>query len=173
MNRSARWHRGLAAGAVALVLGTTAAACGGHQDKSAGGGGSADAATGVKYAACMRKQGVQVEDPKPGDVPRIPEGVSQDLLNKAAKVCGQASGSAAGRAGDGGQAQDPKVQALSLELQKCMRDNGWTAPQEQNGSASIDAGDPAYRQARKACESITEAPPSSFPQFSGAGVMRR
>ncbi|WP_328913271.1 MULTISPECIES: hypothetical protein [unclassified Streptomyces] len=170
MNRSAHWRRGLATAAVALLLATGAAACGGSKGESAGDSGSADAATGVKYAACMREQGVEVADPKPGDVPKIPEGVAQDLLVKAAKVCGQAPGSDAGRVDDGGGLyQDPKVQALSLELQKCMRDNGWSPPkpQEENGSVSLDAGDPAYQQAKKACKTITDELDRYFQQGNG------
>ncbi|MEU9229950.1 hypothetical protein AB0D40_37105 [Streptomyces massasporeus] len=172
-------RRGLAATALALLLASGAVACGGEdkpaagdkageqpatsqnsaEDKSDPGsgdpGGSSGDDDGVAYAACMRKNGVDVPDPQPGEQPRVPDDVAQSLLKKAEKACGAAPGTSR-QAGGGEFADDPKLEQLSLRNQKCLRDNGYTAPdsKDRRMQPKLPGEDPVLDRAQAACKKI-------------------
>ncbi|MET9670294.1 hypothetical protein ABZY19_33865 [Streptomyces sp. NPDC006475] len=181
MNSSVRtWRRGLATSAAVLLLGVGAVACGGDDkpaaddkavgstaadekavegpgaDQNTGGDDSATGSEGVTYAACMRRNGVDVADPEPGEQPRLPKGVAQSLLDKAEKKCGEAPGSQQ-QAGGGEFANDPRLEELTLRNQKCMRENGYEIPEtKKDGMMPKAPGeDPVLDRAQKACEATT------------------
>ncbi|MFD5099368.1 hypothetical protein [Streptomyces albidochromogenes] len=168
------WRRSLSATAAVLLLATGAAACGG-EDKTAasdspsastGGddGAPQDTSTsdqqaddGVKYAACMRKNGIDVADPAPGENPQLPEGVAQSLLKKAEKECGEPAGSQ--QAGSGGLAGDPKLEELALADQKCLRENGYEMPEKKEGEVTpaLPGENPVFDRAKAACKKTGDA----------------
>ncbi|AWW43189.1 hypothetical protein [Streptomyces cadmiisoli] len=185
MNSSVRaWRRGLATTAAVLLLGTGAVACGGDDKPAANESSAADAGSnddgagganagaaddtgddgasgnsdGVKYAACMRENGVDVADPKPGEQPQVPEGVARSVLDKAEEKCGDAPGGQ--EAGSGGLADDPKLEELSLANQKCLRENGYEVPETkegQGGAPKMPGEDPVLDRAMAACKATGDA----------------
>ncbi|MFF6981331.1 hypothetical protein ACFZAV_27385 [Streptomyces sp. NPDC008343] len=177
MNMSLRTgRRSLAATAVALLLASGAVACSGDgkpaaddkvteqsatsQDSAAGtsaDNGSSGDDDGVAYAACMRKNGVDVADPKPGDPPQLPEGVAQSLLEKAEQKCGKPPGTSS-QAGGGEFADDPKLEELSIKNMKCLRENGYEVPDSKSAQKpKLEGEDPVLDRAKKACKASGDA----------------
>ncbi|MFC8096762.1 hypothetical protein [Streptomyces sp. NPDC057301] len=160
------WRRGLATAAAVLLLGAGAGACGDEKSPANGSaaGGDKDTAEnrdGVAYAACMRKNGVEVADPKPGEAPELPRGVPQSVLDKAEKKCGKGAGSSDMAGSLGELADDPEFERLSLEYNKCLRENGYELPEKKEsgeGSVAVAPGDdPVFQRASKACKKRAEA----------------
>ncbi|MFF3215372.1 hypothetical protein ACFYYB_32610 [Streptomyces sp. NPDC002886] len=133
--------------AAALLTGLTlfVTACGGgtggsdkkedgsSQSGGAGGsGGAADADNALKLRKCLRDNGVDAPDPKPGEDPRgmtVGAGADQEALKKAMEKCGM---SAPGGGGEIPQAEKDKALAQA----KCMRDHGFDMPDpEFNGNS--------------------------------------
>lgn len=130
--------------AAALLTGLTlfVTACGGgtggsdkKQDGSSQSGGSSggtDADNALKMRKCLRDNGVDAPDPKPGEDPRgmtVGAGADQEAMKKAMEKCGM-TGPGAG--GEIPQAEKDKALAQA----KCMRDNGFDMPDpEFNGNA--------------------------------------
>ncbi|MFC8093552.1 hypothetical protein [Streptomyces sp. NPDC057301] len=169
-------RRSLAAVTMAVLLASGAVACGGEDkpvadDKvkeqpgtsqnSGAGAGDADSGDagsssgnddGVTYAACMRKNGVDVPDPQPGEQPRLPDDVARSLLKKAEKACGEAPGNSL-QAGGGEFADDPKLEQLTLRNQKCLRENGYTVPDSKEAmQPKLPGEDPVLDRALAACK---------------------
>ncbi|MFF4704604.1 hypothetical protein ACWC4D_23335 [Streptomyces sp. NPDC001288] len=174
------WSRRLAAAGTVLMLGVGAVACGdGKQEANGGsrssatgagtGSGSETDSSGVKWAGCMRENGVQVEDPKAGENPKVPDGVSQVLLDKARTKCGKGPGN---QAVDGSTqiviTDQKKFEELRMKLLKCEREHGWTPPKPVNGSVSLPGDDPAFKLATKACKSITDEM-KKYEKMTGPG----
>ncbi|WP_330331910.1 hypothetical protein OHS33_20790 [Streptomyces sp. NBC_00536] len=107
----------------------SAGASGGGKD---GGNGGADADKALKTRKCLRDNGIDAPDPKPGEDPRgmtLGAGSDPEATKKAFEKCGlQAPGS-------GGEVpQATKDQALKTA--KCMRDHGFDMKDpEFNGNA--------------------------------------
>ncbi|MCP3759597.1 hypothetical protein [Streptomyces sp. TBY4] len=99
---------------------------------SGGSGGGTDADNALKLRKCLRDNGVDAPDPKPGEDPRgmtLGAGADQEALKKAMEKCGM---SAPGGGGEIPQAEKDKA----LKQAKCMRDNGFDMPDpEFNGNA--------------------------------------
>lgn len=97
-----------------------------------GSGGGADADNALKMRKCLRDNGVDAPDPKPGEDPRgmtLGAGADQEVLKKAMEKCGMKG---PGSGGEISQAEKDKA----LKQAKCMRDNGFDMPDpEFNGSA--------------------------------------
>lgn len=97
-----------------------------------GGGGGADADNALKMRKCLRENGVDMPDPKPGEDPRgmtLGAGMDQEVLKKAMDKCGMKG---PGSGGEVPQAEKDKA----LKQAKCMRDNGFDMPDpEFNGNA--------------------------------------
>ncbi|MCJ0873447.1 hypothetical protein [Streptomyces sp. AP-93] len=97
-----------------------------------GGGGGADADNALKMRKCLRENGVDMPDPKPGEDPRgmtLGAGTDQEVLKKAMDKCGMKG---PGSGGEVSQAEKDKA----LKQAKCMRDNGFDMPDpEFNGNA--------------------------------------
>ncbi|MEV8434677.1 hypothetical protein PGH47_42635 (plasmid) [Streptomyces sp. HUAS 31] len=183
MNSSVRaWRRGMATTAAVLLLATGAVACGGDErpaakESTAAGTGDEDRATGdsgtggaadtgdgasskdqdgVRYAACMRSNGVDVADPKPGEAPVPPAGVDRSVLDKAEQKCGRPPGGQ--QAGTGGLAADPKLEELSLKNQKCLRENGYeVSDSKSQGAPQLPGENPVLDRAQEACKEIGQA----------------
>ncbi|HET6855945.1 MAG TPA: hypothetical protein VFH94_02470 [Streptomyces sp.] len=160
----------LASGFAALAL--FASACSGGSD----GGGDKDGDTSkdtgnsagkasddaAKHRKCLRDNGMDVPDPKPGEDERgmtiSGDGMSKEKMEKAMKACaGKGGPGAAG--GKITQADKDKM----LKLAQCMRKNGYNMPDPKFGG---DGGSVSARQmpegaelkkfekANKACGSI-------------------
>ncbi|MGW1076380.1 hypothetical protein [Streptomyces sp. NPDC002537] len=105
-----------AAGTLTAALLLTACGGGGTQDKAGGGEQSKE----LKWASCMREEGIKVEDPKPGE-PLLMQGDSGDdsKMEAASKKCekfrpeSQVSDSA-----------KKKWASDARNYSKCMRENG-------------------------------------------------
>ncbi|MFD5146596.1 hypothetical protein [Streptomyces sp. NPDC058401] len=97
-----------------------------------GSGGGADADNALKMRKCLRDNGVDAPDPKPGEDPRgmtLGAGADQEVVKKAMEKCGM---SGPGSGGEMSQADKDKA----LKQAKCMRDNGFDMPDpEFNGNA--------------------------------------
>jgi hypothetical protein len=146
----------------------------------------------LDFAACMRENGVDIEDPtvdsdgnvrfggfrgaaEPGDVDR-------DALRAAMESCSEnIEGLALGRGG--GDFDPTELQDTMLEYASCMRDNGYDMPDPDftsfgPGSAdgdgevrggpfgAIDPEDPDFVAAQEACQDIL----SGFGPGPGGGA---
>jgi hypothetical protein len=156
----------LAGGLCALALG----ACGSGDDKApakpSGGGASSGGASprgaiqnaGLKFAGCMRKQGVDMPDPKQAanglTMIEPPEDADPATLKRAQKACQKHldSGLPAPSAGDKEQAGKG-----ALRFARCMREHGIDMPDPTGEGiaigpdSGIDPQDPAFQGAQKAC----------------------
>ncbi|MDG4834038.1 hypothetical protein O7627_32745 [Solwaraspora sp. WMMD1047] len=166
--------RARALGAVlALVIGLALAGCGGGSDDASGVASVGDGGAGVasaspaaelsederrlKFAECLRGQGLDVPDPEPGQRgPRFNfgEDVDPQQVRAAAEACREF----APNGGEGVQLDPEQVEAVR-ELAKCMRENGvpdFPDPAAdgriQLGQGDIDPQDPAVRAAFEKCQ---------------------
>ncbi|MGW1867310.1 hypothetical protein ACWCPS_17300 [Streptomyces mauvecolor] len=138
--RNHRFTLVLASGMAGLAL--LASGCSGSsggepgKDSGASGNGSGDGSGGDSSAAdkaqalrgCLRKQGMDVPDLKPGENPYAqslsqPPGTSAEKWNKALNACGS------GVEGGGGTgAPDPKQQDQQVKIAQCLRGKGFDMP---------------------------------------------
>jgi hypothetical protein len=135
---------------VASVDGTSSAAPGGaelsqdERDEMA-----------VKFAQCMRENGVPMDDPEPGKGIQLKfgPGTSQETVQAAMEACREYNPQE-----NGSGKADPQREAAVREFAQCMRDNGVEAfPDPEPGSAGItitgEAGqDPDFQTAQQACQ---------------------
>jgi hypothetical protein len=166
-----RWRcngRLAAPAAIALLAAGLLAGCGGAGDDGAragaSGGGGAGAATGdrgaqaVKFAACMRENGVpDFPDPVDGRIVMRagPGGIEVDeaTLEAAHAACQEFA--PAGRA-------DEQMQQQLLAFTQCMRDNGVPDFPDPQGPGrllvprSIDVQSPQFQQAHQTCQGELE-----------------
>ncbi|MEU8524497.1 MULTISPECIES: hypothetical protein [Streptomyces] len=105
----------------------------------------------VKYAQCLRKQGLDVADPKPGQgIGLSIDGSNREKADKALEACRSFAPPAPADQNDG------KDRKAMLDLARCMRENGvadFADPKEGQG---IDIGpaqaeDPDFENAWKKC----------------------
>jgi hypothetical protein len=167
-----------------LLLALAAAGCGGKGDDgdgvaTAGGGSSSSASASarpdpmtdeerqVKFAQCMRDQGVNMPDPEidGGRVRmRAPDGADPAKVQAAMEKCKQ-------YLPNGGQPprSDPQVMEQLRKFAQCMRDNGVPDfPDPSDGGIRIQASagshmnpdDPTFKAAEEACAKYRPAPPS-------------
>lgn len=168
--------------ALPLTLAMALAGCGGTDDSggvaTAGGPAPTAAATsgekltaqerGLKFAQCMRDQGIDVPDPG-GDTGdgvtfRFDEDQDPKKVDAAMKACKR-------YLPDGGE--PPKLDAEQIEkmrrLSECMRQNGvpdFPDPDE-NGlirvepGKGVDPAKPAMKDAQEKCKQFEPAPPGS------------
>ncbi|ROO90778.1 hypothetical protein EDD29_8517 [Actinocorallia herbida] len=158
-----------------LLAGTTA--CGGSDEgpKVATAGGtpttsaSAQAEEGspTAYAACMRENGIPMDDPKTDAEGhtrfelKIPEGMDKAKVDAAQEKCR----SLLPNGGDMSQ-NDPEQREKMLEMSRCMRDNGYPKFPDPNADGGInitpDMGiepdDPAFEAAQKKCQPSDAGP---------------
>ncbi|MGC7096509.1 hypothetical protein ACPZ19_17670 [Amycolatopsis lurida] len=113
----------------------------------------------LKYAQCMRDNGVQLPDPQAGDPSAMYEGV--DTASAAFETADRTCGAILANVVQERQKQDPeqlKVQQEELlALAKCLREQGIQVPDPVPGQAggafgpSLDRTDPATAKALKTC----------------------
>ncbi|MFC9971700.1 hypothetical protein ACFVH6_12475 [Spirillospora sp. NPDC127200] len=170
--------------ALPLALMLSLSACGGDDGgkdevasaPGAGQGGQAAAKQsadpqdmGVKFTECLRKNGMKVDDPKPGEGMRFTfDGkVPKEAVDKAMEACRQFNPQMNGKAGS-----DPQAQERSRKFAECMRKNGVEKfPDPKPGQTGImitkDMGDdPDFEKAQSACKDLMG--PGGGPQ-GGAG----
>ncbi|WP_242884457.1 hypothetical protein [Actinomadura litoris] len=112
---------------------------------------------GVKYAECMRRNGVPMDDPKPGEGIRlkIDGRTKKETVDKAMEACRQFNPQ-----GDGTGKADPKQQERLRKFAECMRRNGVEAfadPKPGQQGIMIDkklADDPQFNAAQEKCQEI-------------------
>ncbi|MDF5759381.1 hypothetical protein [Spongiactinospora sp. TRM90649] len=108
---------------------------------------------GVKFAQCMRENGVNMDDPKPGEGMRLKFQGDRAVMDKAMEACRQYNpqSNATG-------APDPQAERRGREFAACMRENGVEEfPDPKPGQRGImitpEVGeDPDFEAAQKACE---------------------
>lgn len=106
-----------------------------------GGGSGADADNALKMRKCLRDNGVDAPDPKPGEDPRgmtLGDGADQEVLKKAMEKCGMKG------PGSGGGISQAAKDAI-LKSAKCMREHGFDVPDPDvngpmRGATSIPKG---------------------------------
>ncbi|MFJ6571666.1 hypothetical protein ACIQNU_30095 [Streptomyces sp. NPDC091292] len=162
-----RRHGAPAALLVALALALTGCGGGGEDDgvASAGGdkkGGSSAKPSldpdqqGIKFAQCLRKQGLDVDDPKPGGGIGIKGGgenpMSKAEIDKAMEACKEFEPQRTAPDGSG------KIPDTMRKYAKCMRDEGVEEfPDPKSGGIQLDGSimkDPDFKKAEKACQSV-------------------
>ncbi|SDK21862.1 hypothetical protein [Nonomuraea jiangxiensis] len=153
------------AAAALLLSGCGGGGTGGSDVASVSGGGSATAAgsqpsedphqRNLKFAQCMRENGVEVPDPEPGKGLRMrfDGSVPREAVEKAQEACKQYAPSGQ-RSGQG----DPKMAENLRKLSQCMRDNGVEGyPDPEGGMMRITrdlAEDPDFESAQDKCQQL-------------------
>jgi len=139
-------------------------ACGGGGSSASGGGnsGSRESAadeeeTQLEFAECMRSQGVEVEDPKPGE--------SLVIANTDDPATKKAIASCDHRLGIAGQElsaeENEEFKEGWLAFAKCVREHGLDMADptfKGNGKVLLDrtaTASPAFEAAREACQGKT------------------
>ncbi|MFF1508510.1 hypothetical protein [Streptomyces sp. NPDC058326] len=154
-----------AAASLAAAVSLLATACSGSDSGSGGSDGGVSeegkkADQAFEHRACLREQGLDVPEPKPGEqgvgLTIGGDGVSKEQMEKAFKACRDKAGGA-GFGEEPTQADKDKALAYA----KCMRENGFNMP-----DPTFDGGAQAARpipqgaekqkfdKAAKACESV-------------------
>ncbi|HZM84803.1 MAG TPA: hypothetical protein VFC19_54470 [Candidatus Limnocylindrales bacterium] len=159
---------------IALVLLSALAGCGGERSDngvaSAGGTPSARPSAGnaaglsqadkaLKWAQCMREQGIDVPDPEPGTGNfqlGFGPGTDQTKVQAAMQACREYQ-----PFGEGGQAGNPQVMERQRKFAQCMRDNGVPSfPDPQpGGMIRIDEStgqDPDFPAAQEKCRPLLQ-----------------
>jgi len=159
---------------IAAALTLAVAGCG--AEPSSNGGSAADRETkmqdaALKYARCMRENGVDMPDPKmEGGGIRMtsPKGVSPSKMGAADKACRKIL--EAVKPPEMSEAEQKEFRTAALANARCMREHGIDFPDPtfgKNGEASVRIGrgsgiDPEsakFKAAQKACESTMPKPP--------------
>ncbi|MFI7610017.1 hypothetical protein ACIBP6_02120 [Nonomuraea terrae] len=110
-------------------------------------------ARALKFAQCMRENGVDIPDPEPGKgvMMRLDGSVPREKVEAAQEACKQYAPSGQ-RAGGG----DPKRGEALRKLAQCMRDNGVESyPDPEGGMMRITgevSGDSDFESAREKCQ---------------------
>ncbi|MEV4180599.1 hypothetical protein AB0J28_04030 [Streptosporangium canum] len=116
---------------------------------------------GVKFAQCMRENGVDMEDPKPGEGIRLTlkKGAESE---KAMEACREYSPME-----NGPKQADPEADEKGRKFAACMRENGveeFADPPAGQRGIRINkevAEDPDFPKAQKQCEGIFRGGPGS------------
>ncbi|MGW3151736.1 hypothetical protein ACWDG1_45490 [Streptomyces sp. NPDC001177] len=109
----------------------------------------------LKYAQCMRENGVDVKDPDPGQPLRVTGsgGPGKNTLEEAAKKCRKYMQNAAPGDAD---ANDSKAHDQMVKFAQCMRENGVDIPDPKPGEGlkmQVPQGSQAKTQAaQKKCQ---------------------
>ncbi|MGK5551035.1 hypothetical protein ACSNOI_05415 [Actinomadura kijaniata] len=157
--------------ALPLALALTLTGCGGDGDDggvaSAGGAGQGTKAAaspslsreemGQKFAECMRRNGVPMEDPKPGKgiEVKVDKNTGKGNLDKAMEACRQYSPMQNSAGGP-----DPKMEERNRRFAECMRANGVEKfPDPTPGQVGVRIGpeageDPDFRTAQDKCRNV-------------------
>jgi hypothetical protein len=164
---------------VAVAATATLAGCGADSPTSAAGGGKGDEAANRKamldYAACMRKNGVDMPDPQfsAGRVTQKMNKANPDKMRTAEKAC--AKFQAKIKAPEMSESDKAEFKKGALANARCMREHGIDFPDptfDPNGGARIKLGgglnpdSPKFQKAQKACQDTL---PGGGPSTTTAG----
>ncbi|MFF3440583.1 hypothetical protein [Streptosporangium sp. NPDC002721] len=158
--------RVLGALALALVLAGCGTTGGGGEVASAGdgsGGGKPAVSSaapslsqhekGLKFAQCMRENGVDMADPEPGKgvTIRIDKSVGKETVDRATAACKEFSP----MGGSGPEGLDPRRTESMRKFAQCMRDGGVEDFPDPDGGALRVTGavgeDPDFQAAQEKC----------------------
>jgi hypothetical protein len=135
--------------------GVASAAGGSSTTPSASPSASAGQADPLKFAQCMRANGVDMPDPDPnGGFSNLQIDRSNPKFMAAMEKCRQYA-----PFGNGDRTLSPEQQQQMLEFAKCMRANGVDMPDPDPnggfnlGGRNIDRNDPKFQKAMEACRS--------------------
>ncbi|MEU7003168.1 hypothetical protein [Nonomuraea sp. NPDC046570] len=112
----------------------------------------------VKYAKCMRENGVDMPDPQPGTKGginlKIGKNDDKSKVRKAMESCRHLAPFM-----DKGKLDDPKLVEQARALAKCMRENGVDMPDPSPGGGAIQLrnvkpDDPRFKKAMEACKGL-------------------
>ncbi|RKS71743.1 hypothetical protein BZB76_4550 [Actinomadura pelletieri DSM 43383] len=114
---------------------------------------------GVKFAQCMRENGVHMDDPKPGEPVRLMiKDVPKATVDKAMETCRQYNPQA-----NATGAPDPAQQERGRKFAECMRRNGvekFPDPKPGQRGIMIDkrtvGDDPDLESAQRACQDVLQ-----------------
>jgi hypothetical protein len=159
---------------IAALLTLAVAACG--ADPSGNGGSATDRETkmqdaALKYARCMRENGVDMPDPKfrkGGMTMTGPKGVAPGKVDKADKACRKYL--EAVKPPEMSEEQQKEFRTAALANARCMREHGIDMPDPTFGpdggaqvrigpGSGIDPESAKFKAAQKACESTMPKPP--------------
>ncbi|GAA3230108.1 hypothetical protein [Nonomuraea helvata] len=107
----------------------------------------------LKFAQCMRENGVQVDDPQPGKgiMMKVDKSIPKETLDKAQEACKQYAPS-----GEKAGPPDAKRAEALRKLAQCMRDNGVESFPDPDGGAMRITGevgeDPDFKSAQQKCQ---------------------
>ncbi|MET9515492.1 hypothetical protein [Streptomyces sp. NPDC002994] len=160
--RSRTRSAAFASGFAALALFASACSGGSSNDTSKDSGTNAGKASddAAKHRKCLRDNGLDVPDPKPGEDERgmtiSGDGLSKEAMEKALKACAGKGGP--GSAGAGiTQADKDKM----VKHAQCMRKNGYNMPDPKFDGGMTEAlpmpkgvEKEKFEKANKACESV-------------------
>jgi hypothetical protein len=168
-----------------LTLGVAGCGSAGNSDKVATAGGATASSTAnqvsdldkyLKFAQCMRDNGIDVADPEDGKPPKqlIPEGVtvSKEKIDAAQEKCKEFAPSP----GDRGGGVDAQQQEQLRQMAQCMRENGvpnFPDPTEKGitieEGSGIDPKDPKFKAAEQTCSKFTPVGPDGKTPQPGQG----
>ncbi|WP_165964226.1 hypothetical protein, partial [Actinomadura sp. KC216] len=132
------------------------------QTGAAGGGGGGKLSPdemGVKFAQCMRENGVHMDDPKPGQGIQLKiKDIPKETVDKAMEACRQYNPQA-----NATGAPDPQQQERGRKFAECMRQNGvekFPDPKPGQRGIMIDKNtvgdDPDLEPAQQKCQDILQ-----------------
>jgi len=114
---------------------------------------------GVKFAQCLRENGIDVKDPEPGKGIQLKldpsSGVSKEDVDKAMEACKQWDPQA-----DGTNNSNPQAEENGRKFAECMRKNGvekFPDPKPGQRGIMIDKAtgeDPDFPKAQETCQPI-------------------
>ncbi|WP_141704175.1 hypothetical protein [Planobispora rosea] len=120
---------------------------------------------GVKFARCMRENGIDMPDPEPGgERVKITGKVDKNKLDKAHEACREYAPEAMRNPVD-----DPGARDALLAFARCMRENGIDVPDPdfsgdgvgiKIGGPELNPHSPEFEKAHKACEKLLPGRPS-------------
>jgi hypothetical protein len=163
MSRRGLWAQ--AALLAILALAVPLAACGGGDEgegEGEGGGGISQADVedaGVRFAECMREEGIDVRDPAPGAQglrDMLSDGDRDDpAFREAERECRKHLEDLVAEIDDD---QRREFEDARLEFSRCMREKGFDVPDPQSGAeqggaalGDLDLEDPRVQDAMDAC----------------------
>ena len=151
---------------LAALATVAVAGCGGSPDHGAGANGDSSDAKQLAWAACMRKEGINIPDPGQGGGPtRIEVGkkISPQRMRATMEKCRKQTG---GGPREPTAADRQKFQDAALKFARCMRQHGVDVPDPQpggDGGIRIGGGpgkegpkpdSPRFQDAQKACQGL-------------------
>jgi len=125
----------------------------------------------VQFAQCMRKNGVNIQDPAPGEPLRITTKGGPSAQNqKAMKTCQHFLQAGA----ELNNPNDPQAQDQMLKFAECMRKNGVDVPDPQPGKGlqmKVPAGSEAKaKAAQQTCQKFLPGAGDAHSQSGSGGA---